>query len=54
MPLVFWAAQTMAAANLLGVGEYGSTLTSYISLSSAATVIQNAYCTYIRDKSCLK
>jgi hypothetical protein len=40
MPMVFWAAQTMAASSLLGVRE--PQLTSYISLASAATTIQLA------------
>jgi hypothetical protein len=41
MPLIFWAAQTMAASNLLGVGE--TTLKIYISPTSAASKIQYAY-----------
>ncbi len=41
MPMVFWAAQTIAASNLLGVGE--TTLTIYISSTSAASKIQQAY-----------
>ncbi len=41
MPMVFWAAQTIAASNLLGVGE--TTLTIYISPTSAASKIQQAY-----------
>ena len=41
MPLIFWAAQTMAASNLLGVGE--TTITIYISPTSAASKIQYAY-----------
>jgi len=40
MPLIFWAAQTMAASNILGVGE--TTLTIYISPTSAASKIQQA------------
>ena len=45
MPLIFWAAQTMAASNLLGVGE--TTLTIYISPTSAASKIQQAYHFYL-------
>ena len=45
MPLIFWAAQTMAASNLLGVGE--TTLTIYISPTSAASKIQQAYRFYL-------
>jgi len=45
MPLIFWAAQTMAASNLLGVGE--TTLTIYISPTSAASKIQYAYCHHL-------
>ena len=45
MPLIFWAAQTMAASTLLGVGE--PKLTSYISPTSAATSIQQAYRLYL-------
>jgi len=41
MPLVFWATQTMAASNLLGVGD--TKITSYISPTSAASTIQYAY-----------
>ena len=41
MPLFFWAAQTTAAYNLLGVGE--TTLKIYISPISAASKIQSAY-----------
>ena len=39
--MVFWATQTMAASNLLGVGE--TTLTIYISPTSAASKIRPAY-----------
>ncbi len=46
MPLTFWAAQTMAASNLLGAGEHTSTFTCYISLTFAASSIQQAYCLY--------
>ena len=45
MPLIFWATQTMAASTLLGVGE--PKLTSYISPTSAATSIQQAYRLYL-------
>ena len=45
MPLIFWAAQTMAASNILGVGE--TTLTIYISPTSAASKIQQAYRFYL-------
>jgi hypothetical protein len=45
MPLIFWAAQTMAASTLLVVGE--PKLTSYISPTSAATSIQQAYRLYL-------
>jgi hypothetical protein len=45
MPLIFWATQTMAASTLLGVGE--PKLTSYISPTSAATTIQQAYRLYL-------
>ena len=41
MPLFFWAAQTMAASDLLGVGE--PILTIYMSPTSAASKIQYAY-----------
>jgi hypothetical protein len=45
MPLVFWATQTMAASSLLGGGE--PKLTSYISPTSAASNIQQAYRLYL-------
>ncbi len=45
MPLIFWAAQTMAASNLLGVGE--TTLTIYISPNPAASKIQYPYRHYL-------
>ena len=41
MPMVFWAAQTIAASTLLGVGA--TTLNIYISPTSAASKIQQAY-----------
>jgi hypothetical protein len=47
MPLIFWATQTMAASDLLGVGD-GSMSTSYISPTSAASRIQLAYRSYVR------
>ncbi len=47
MPLTFWAAQTMAVSNLLGVGEHTTTFTCYISLTSAASSIQQAYRLYL-------
>jgi hypothetical protein len=43
MPLVFWAIQTLAASDLLGVRECGSTITPYVSPTTAATTIQKAY-----------
>ena len=42
MPLCFWATQTMAASNILGVGDT-TNITSYISPNSAASTIQYAY-----------
>ncbi len=45
MPMVFWAAQTIAASNLLGVGE--TTLTIYISPTSAASSIHQTYRLYL-------
>jgi hypothetical protein len=50
MPLIFWATQTMAASDLLGVGD-GSMSTSYISPTSAASRIQLAYRSYVRRVS---
>ena len=49
MPLIFQATgtQTMAASDLLGVGECSSTLKPYISPTAAATIIQMAYRCYI-------
>jgi hypothetical protein len=47
MPLIFWATQTMAASDLLGVGKCSSTFTPYISPTTAATTIQMAYRCYI-------
>jgi hypothetical protein len=49
MPLVFWAAQTMAASSLLGVRE--PQLTPYISPASAATTIQLVYRFHLRRVS---
>jgi hypothetical protein len=46
MPLIFWAKQTMAASDLLGVGD-GSMSTTYISPTSAASCIQLAYRSYV-------
>ena len=43
MPLIFWATQTLAASDLLGVGEGGSTFIPYVSPTTAATTIQKAY-----------
>ena len=43
MPLIFWATQTLAASDLLGVGDYGSTFPPYVSPTTAATTIQKAY-----------
>ncbi len=45
MPLIFWAAQTMAASTLLGVRE--PKLTPYLPPHSAATTIQQAYSLYL-------
>jgi hypothetical protein len=45
MPLVFWAMQTIAASSLLGGGE--PKLASYISPTSAASSIQQAYRLYL-------
>jgi hypothetical protein len=47
MPLTFWAAQPMAASNLLGVGEHTSIFSCYISPTSADSSIQQAYCLYL-------
>ena len=46
MPMIFWAAQTMAAYSLLGVRE--PTFTSYISPTSAATTVQLTYRSYVK------
>ena len=46
MPMVFWAAQTMAAYSLLGVRV--PTFMSYISPTSAATAVQLAYRSYAK------
>ena len=43
MPLIFWATQTLAASDLLGVGDCGSTFPPYVSPTTAATTIQKAY-----------
>jgi hypothetical protein len=52
MPLVFWAAQTLAASTLLGVGA--PKLTSYISPTFAATIIQQTYrLNLIRQNRCI-
>jgi hypothetical protein len=50
MPQIFWATQTMAASDLIGVGD-GSMSTSYISPTSAASHIQLAYRSYVRRVS---
>ena len=47
MPLIFWATQTMAASDLLEVGECSSTLKPYVSPTATATTIQMAYRCYI-------
>ena len=47
MPMIFWAAQTMAAYSRLGVRE--PTFTSYISPTSAATTVQLAYRSYLKQ-----
>jgi hypothetical protein len=52
MPLTLWAAQTMAASNLLGVGEHTSTFTCYISPTFAASSIQQAYRLYLIWQNC--
>jgi hypothetical protein len=52
MPLTFWAAQTKAASNLLGVGQHTSTFTCYISPTSAASSIQHAYRLYLIWQNC--
>jgi hypothetical protein len=52
MPLTFWVAQTMAASNLLGVGLRTSTFTCYISPTSAASSIQQAYRLYLIWQNC--
>ncbi len=43
MPLIFWATQTLAASDLLGVRDGGSTFPPYVSLTTAAATIQKAY-----------
>jgi hypothetical protein len=43
MPLIFWATQTLAASDLLGVGDGGSTFPPYVSPPTAAATIQKAY-----------
>jgi hypothetical protein len=43
MPLIFWATQTLAASDLLGVGDCGSTFPPYVSPTTAAATIQKAY-----------
>ena len=50
MPLVLWATQTMAASNLLGVGD--TKITSYISPTSAASTIQYAYGHHLIRHNC--
>ena len=50
MPLIFWATQTMAASNLLGVGDIK--ITSYISPTSAASTIQYTYRHHIILRNC--
>ena len=49
MPLTFWAAQTKAASTLLGVGT--PYFTSYISPTSAATTIQQAYRSHLTQRN---
>ena len=51
MPLVFWATQTVAASSLLRAGEIGTTLLPYLSPTSAASIIQNAYHIYALRRS---
>jgi hypothetical protein len=55
MPLIFRATQTLAASDLLGVGDCGSKFTPYVSPTTAAATIQKAtiqkayrYCTIRR------
>ena len=43
MPLIFWATQTLAASDLLGVGDCGSKFPPYVSPTTAAATIQKAY-----------
>jgi hypothetical protein len=43
MPLIFWVTQTLAASDLLGVGDCGSTFPPYISPTTPAATIQKAY-----------
>ena len=50
MPLIFWATQTIAASNLLGVEDIN--ITSYISPTSAASTIQYAYRHHIIRRNC--
>ena len=50
MPLIFWATQTIAASNLLGVEDIN--ITSYISPISAASTIQYAYRHHIIRRNC--
>ena len=44
---IFWATQTMAASDFLGVGKCSSTFTPYISPTTDATTIKMAYRCYI-------
>ncbi len=51
MPLCFWATQTVVAASSLFVGATRSKFTPYLSPHSAASRIQLAYQSYIRQVS---
>jgi hypothetical protein len=44
MPMAFWAAQTMAALDLLGVQQDYPHFKSYLAPHAAATHIQKAHC----------
>jgi hypothetical protein len=46
MPLTFWAAQTMAASDLLGATACRPTASAYCSPQAAAITIQTAYHKY--------
>ena len=50
MPLCFWATQTAVAAADLLAGAGRSQFTPYLSPHKAATAIQHAYRSYLRDR----